>query len=511
MTDHTAATTASSRSERFPAGMDRDYLMLIDGEWVPASGGETFTCLDPYENRPWGRVPAATAEDVDRAVRAARRAFDEDGWSRTPASLRAGLLRKLADLIEEHAEELAFIQIRENGKLISEMLPGAKAMAAHARYVAGLAESHHGSTLPAHPGFTAYTVHEPVGVVAAITPWNSPLTLLSWKLFPALAAGCTLVIKPSEVTPTSTLRLAELCRQAGFPEGVVNVVTGFGQPTGAALAGHPGVDKIAFTGSTGAGKAMLSAAAPRIGRVTLELGGKSPNIVFADADLDNAVHGVMGGIFAATGQTCMAGSRVLVEDAVYDEFVDALSAAADKLVLGDPLDPGTDVGPLACRNQFDKVLDYIDIGQSEGARLAAGGVRDTSTTELAGGLFVRPTVFAGVDNSSRLAQEEIFGPVASVVRFSGEDDAARLANDVDFGLAAAVWTRDVGRAHRMVRRLRAGTVWVNAYRVVHYGVPFGGFKQSGIGRELGPDALDDYTETKSVWIDEGNSQLFGRH
>ncbi|MFF4021031.1 aldehyde dehydrogenase family protein [Streptomyces sp. NPDC001843] len=442
MTDHTAAPATSTRPERFPPEMDRDYLMLIDGEWVAASGGETFSCLDPYENRSWGRVPAATERDVDRAVRAARRAFDEDGWSRTPAALRAGLLRRLADLIEEHAEELAFLQIHENGKLISEMLPGAKGLAAHARYVAGLAENHHGSTLPVHPGFTTYTVPE---------------------------------------------------------------------PTGAALAGHPGVDKIAFTGSTGAGKAMLSAAAPRIGRVTLELGGKSPNIVFADADLDNAVHGVMGGIFAATGQTCMAGSRVLVQDSIYDEFVDALAAAADKLVLGDPLDPATDVGPLACRNQFDKVLQYIDIGQSEGARLAAGGVQDTSTTELARGLFVRPTVFAGVDNSSRLAQEEIFGPVASVVRFSGEDDAARLANDVDFGLAAAVWTRDVGRAHRMVRRLRAGTVWVNAYRVVHYAVPFGGFKQSGIGRELGPEALDDYTETKSVWIDEGNPQLFGRH
>jgi acyl-CoA reductase-like NAD-dependent aldehyde dehydrogenase len=291
----------------------------------------------------------------------------------------------------------------------------------------------------------------------------------------------------------------------------VNVVTGFGQPTGAALAGHAGVDKIAFTGSTAGGKAMLAAAGPRIGRVTLELGGKSPNIVFGDADLDNALHGVMGGIFAATGQSCMAGSRVLVEDSVHDEFVERLSAATSRLTMGDPLDPTVDVGPVACRNQFDRVLKYIQIGQDEGAKVVAGGARDSTTTETQRGLFVQPTVFTGVDNSSRLAQEEIFGPVASVIRFSGEDEATRLANDVDFGLAAGVWTKDVARAHRMIKRLRAGTVWVNAYRVAHHAIPFGGFKQSGLGRELGTDALDADTEVKSVWIDEGNPQTFGRH
>ncbi|MCP2317682.1 aldehyde dehydrogenase (NAD+) [Nocardia amikacinitolerans] len=505
MTESAGTTVAP----RFPAETDRDYAMLIDGEWVGPGERDTFPCVDPYEDQPWGRIPVATADDVDRAVRAARRAFDEGGWPQTPAVVRAAMLRRLADLIEQHADELARIQIHENGKLIGEMTGGAHFLATHARFVAGLAETMGAASTQGVPGYTTYTVREPLGVVAAITPWNSPLTLLSWKLFPALAAGCTIVIKPSEVTPTSTLRLAELCVEAGFPAGVVNVVTGFGQPTGAALAGHPGVDKIAFTGSTAAGKAMLAAAGPRIGRVTLELGGKSPNIVFGDADLDNAVHGVMAGIFAATGQTCMGGSRVLVEDSVYDEFVERLSAAANRLTMGDPLDPSVDVGPVACRNQFERVLQYIQIGQGEGAKITAGGARD-NTPQTAHGLFVQPTVFTGVDNSSRLAQEEIFGPVASVIRFSGEDEATRLANDVDFGLAAAVWTENVARAHRMVKRLRAGTVWVNTYRVVHYAVPFGGFKQSGLGRELGIDALDPYTEVKSVWIDEGNRQTFGR-
>jgi acyl-CoA reductase-like NAD-dependent aldehyde dehydrogenase/enoyl-CoA hydratase/carnithine racemase len=359
--------TSTSVVTRFPAETDRDYAMLIDGEWVKAGDRETFSCVDPFDNQPWGKVPVATGDDVDRAVRAARRAFDYDGWPQKPAAVRAALLRRLADLIEMHADELARTQIHENGKLIGEMTAGAHALSVHARYVAGLAEAMSGSSLHGVPGYTAFTVREPVGVVAAITPWNSPLHLLCWKLFPALAAGCTIVIKPSEVTPTSTLRLAELCVEAGYPPGVVNVVTGFGQPTGAALAGHPGVDKIAFTGSTAAGKAMLAAAAPRIARVTLELGGKSPNIIFGDADVDNAVHGVMAGIFAATGQTCMAGSRVLVQDSVHDEFVERLAAAANNLVLGDPLDPTVDVGPVACRNQFDRVLNYVDIRRRSSA------------------------------------------------------------------------------------------------------------------------------------------------
>lgn len=503
-------TDSPPMAARFDAAFDREYRLLIDGEWVPAESGETFRCLDPYEDREWGHVASAGGPDVDGAVRAARRAFDTGGWPQTPPAQRAALLRRLGDLIEQNADELARIQVHENGKLIGEMSRGTFLLGAHARYVAGLVENLHGETIDTGiPNMSTSTVREPLGVVAAVTPWNTPLGLLAWKLLPALGAGCTLVIKPSEVTPTSTLRLAELCMEAGFPKGVVNVVTGFGQTAGAALVAHPGVDKIAFTGSTQGGRAMLRAAADRIGRVTLELGGKSPNIVFADADLDNAVHGAMAGIFAATGQTCMGGSRLLVEDSVYDEFTTRLAAAAARLRLGDPLDPKTEVGPIACRAQLGKVLEYIEIGKSEGARLLAGGVRDEAEATLRG-LFVRPTVFGDVKNGSRLAQEEVFGPVVAAMRFKDEEEAIALANDSDFGLAAAVWTSDMARAQRMTRRLRAGTVWVNTYRMVHHTMPFGGFKQSGLGRELGPHALEEYTETKSIWIDLGNRQTFGR-
>jgi acyl-CoA reductase-like NAD-dependent aldehyde dehydrogenase len=489
---------------RAPEELDREFRMLIDGAWVAAESGEAFSCVDPFTEASWGRVPLAGAADVDRAVRAARRAFDEGGWPQTLPAARAASLRRLARLIEDDADALAHRQIRENGKLITEMRPGADVVAGDCYFFAGLAESLHGTTVPVSvPNFVAYTVREPIGVVAAITPWNTPLGLLGWKLFPALAAGNTVVIKPSEVTPTSTLALAELVVEAGFPPGVVNVVTGYGDPTGIALVSHPGVDKIAFTGSTATGRAIAHVAAERNARVSLELGGKSPNVIFADADLSNAVNGVMAGVFAATGQTCMAGSRVLIEDSVYDEVAELLVARAGMIRAGDPLDPATQLGPLASRAQLDKVLGCIELGRSEGLELLAGGGRPDRP-----GFFVEPTVFGDVDNTQGLAQQEVFGPVVCLMRFRDEEEAVRIANDTPYGLAAGVWTENVRRAHRMTGRLRAGTVWVNNYRVIGHGLPFGGFKQSGLGRELGIEALHAYTEIKSIWIDTGNEVRF---
>ena len=496
------STTSMSDSEYQPPR--ESYRMIIDGVWREAADGATFESVNPFTSRAWADVPSATEADVDDAVRAARRAFETGPWSSSTPLQRATLLRRFGDLIKENAEELARIQVLENGKLIREVAGQTLALANHCYFFAGVAESPSGETLASSvPNMQVFTVREPIGVVAAITPWNSPLALLLWKLCPALAAGNTVVVKPSEVTPVSTLVLGRLLGEAGFPDGVVNVVTGAG-PVGAALAAHPEVDKIAFTGSTAVGKAIAGVAAARLARVSLELGGKSPNIVFPDADVNNAVNGVIAGIFAATGQTCMAGSRVLVHDDIYDDFCAKLVEKTNQIRIGDPMDPETEMGTVASRAQFDKVLHYIEVAKQDGATLAAGGSRPDDPA-LAEGLFVRPTVFTDADNSMRISREEVFGPVAVVIRFRDEDEAVQIANDTTFGLAAGVWTNDLARAHRMVRRLRAGSVWVNNYRKTNYVAPFGGFKESGIGRENGFHAIDEYTEVKTVWIDTGNT------
>lgn len=478
------------------------YSMLINGEWVGAADGGTFNSLNPYTGKAWATAPEATKDDVDRAVRAARAAFNSPTWSGATPAYRAKLLRNLGALIEQNGDEMARVQVLENGKLLRELGPQTNALAGHCYFFSGLAETIFGQTIPVSiPNTVNYTVREPIGVVAAVTPWNSPLALLMWKLAPAIAAGNTIVIKPSEVTPISTLLLADLVIKAGFPAGVVNVVTGQGQ-VGAWLTEHEEVDKIAFTGSTHIGRQVAMTAAKNFKRVSLELGGKSPNIIFGDADIDNAVNGVIAGIFAATGQTCLAGSRVLVENSIYDEFIGKLVARTKKIIIGDPNDPTTEMGTLACKAQYDKVLSYFEIGKAEGATLLTGGVRP-SDPKLKDGLFVEPTIFGDVTNDMRIAREEIFGPVASVIRFDTEEEAIAIANDTKFGLAAGVWSNDVKRVHRVVAKLRAGTVWVNNYRRTSYAMPFGGYGESGIGRENGADSIHEYTEVKSVWIDIG--------
>lgn len=473
------------------------YNMYIDGAAVEALDGKVMKSLDPYSGRAWASVPDGSRADVDRAVAAARAAFDRGPWAEMTATQRAALLRRLGDIIKRDAADLARIESTDNGKLFREMLGQWQYIPEWFYYYAGMADKLQGDTIPSdRPNFFIYTRREPVGVVGAITPWNSPGLLLVFKLAPGLAAGCTFVVKPSEHTPVSTLELAKRIEEAGFPKGVFNVATGQGA-VGAALVEHPGVDKIAFTGATSTGKAIAATAARNLTRVSLELGGKSPNIVFSDADLDVAANGAIAGIFGATGQTCMAGSRLLVQEDIHDALLARLVARTKTIKLGDPMDTATEMGPVANEPQFQKVLEYIEIAKAEGAKLAYGGGQDPTL----GGMFVQPTIFHDVHNRMRIAQEEVFGPILSVIKFRDEQHAIELANDTRFGLAAAVWTQNVHRAHRVAHRLRAGTVWINAYRVVSFATPFGGFGESGLGRENGMDSIRDFTETKSVYVE----------
>ena len=478
----------------------RKYQMLIGGDWQDAASGQFFETHDPYTGKAWALIPRCCEADVGRAVIAAKAAFDSGSWPALTATQRGALLRKLGDLIAANAESLAETEVRDNGKLISEMLGQTRYVPQWYYYYGGLADKIEGGVLPIDKaGVFNFTRWEPLGVVAAIVPWNSPLLLLSWKLAPALAAGNTVVIKPSEFTSASTLEFGRLVAEAGFPPGVVNIVTGFGKDVGEPLVTHPDIAKIAFTGGEMSGQRVYESAAKGLKRVTLELGGKSPNIVFDDAVMEDAVKGAISGIFAATGQTCIAGSRLLVQRSVHDEFVDRLVAFAKTAKMGNPADPETQVGPVTTPPQYKKILDYIAVGKLEGAQVALGG-GPADKVRFGDGWFIEPTIFTGVTNRMRIAQEEIFGPVLSVIPFADEDEAIAIANDTVYGLAAGVWTQSIRRALLMSERLRAGTVWVNTYRAVSFMSPFGGYKRSGLGRESGKEAIYEYLQQKSVWI-----------
>lgn len=498
----TDAALATSQRDASAPPLER-FRMFIDGAWCDAESGQTFETKNPFTGQAWARLPQADARDVDRAVQAAHAAFSDGPWASMTASDRGLLLYRLADAIAADAERLADLEVRDNGKLRVEMLGQMRYLPRWFQYYGGLADKVEGRVTPIDKkGMFHYVTYEPLGVVGAITPWNSPLLLSVWKLAPALAAGNTVVVKPSEFASASMLGLAELFERVGFPKGVVNVVTGFGHDAGAALVEHPLVSRIAFTGGNAGGRKISEAAARNFKRVSLELGGKSPNIVFEDADLDAAVNGVIAGIFAASGQTCMAGSRVLVHSSIHDALVERLVARVGQARMGDPNAADTEIGPVATEPQLARVLDYIGIAKAEGARCVLGGER-ARRAECGDGWFVEPTIFTGVTNAMRIAREEVFGPVLSILTFDTDDEAVAIANDTEFGLAAGIWTRSLARAMSMPKRLRAGTVWVNAYRVVSYLAPFGGMKESGIGRENGADAIYEYLEAKSVFINSG--------
>lgn len=476
------------------------YQHFIGGEWVEPSSGEWFETTEPFSGHAWAEIAKGNERDANRAVEVAHEAFLSPEWSSLTATQRGALLRKLAGLIEDNVERLGMIEQRDNGKLIAEVAGQVRNVAQWFYYYSGLADKIGGEVVPINKADVFnYTKYEPLGVVVAITPWNSPLALTTWKMAPALAAGNTIVIKPSEYTSASILELAKLADEAGFPKGVVNVVTGFGQEVGEPLVRHPLTAKVAFTGGDIGGQKVNEAAASGLKKVTLELGGKSPNIVFDDADIEQAVKGAIAGIFGASGQTCMAGSRLLLQDNIHDEFVAKLKEIVETAKIGDPSRYETQIGPIATRAQHEKILRMIEMGKDEGANLVCGG-KALSGPEFGQGQFVEPTIFTGVRNDMKIAQQEVFGPVVSVIRFRDAEEAVKIANDIDFGLAAGVWTKDLHRAFYCVDRLRAGTVWVNNYRSTSFTTPFGGYKRSGIGREGGVEAMKEYLQTKSVWI-----------
>ena len=496
----TAATASATLEPTVSSFVARKHKMMIGGKWVDSASGKTFPTFNPATGEVLSQVAEGDREDIERAVKAARAAFDSGPWSKITPSERGRLMWKLADLLEQHTEEFAQLESLDNGKPLKIARAADVPLAVDMfRYMAGWATKIEGNTIPLSVPYTpgvrylAYTVREPIGVVGQIIPWNFPLLMAAWKLGPALATGCTIVLKPAEQTPLTALRLGELIQEAGFPEGVVNIVPGYGETAGAALAAHPDVDKVAFTGSTEVGKLILQAAAGNLKKVSLELGGKSPNVVFADADLDAAIPGAASAIFFNHGQCCCAGSRLYVEEKAFDKVVDGVAQRAEKIRVGPGLEHVSDMGPLVSQEQLNRVCGYLDSGKSEGAKALTGGERLGEK-----GYFVKPTVLVHTNEKMKVVQEEIFGPVVTAIPFRDADEVVPKANDTVYGLAAGVWSSDIKKAHTIAGRLKAGTVWINCYNIFDAALPFGGYKQSGWGREMGKEVLEHYTETKAV-------------